>query len=81
MIHWLWFHAGLSSANGAWYLFHSGIGGILERLLELVVIGGILLRRHNCHHKGCPWIGRYPAVEGNGWLYCRHHHKDNGVQT
>lgn len=64
--------------NDPQYLFPSGFGGILERLVELVVIGGILLRRHNCHQKGCPRLGRFPAVEGNGWLYCQKHHRDNG---
>ena len=78
MTHWLWFHGGLSSGNTAWYLFPSGIGGIIERLVELVVIGGILLRRHNCHARGCPRMGHFPAVEGGGWQYCRKHHKTNG---
>jgi hypothetical protein len=78
-MHWL-YGAGLTSANKLPYLFWSGIGSILERLVELAVIGGILLRKHNCHSAGCPWIGRFPANEGNGWLYCRRHHATNGEQ-
>ena len=79
-MHWLWFHAGLSSGNTPWYLFPSGIGSILERLVELVVIGGILLRKHNCHSRRCWRVGRFPAVEGGGWQYCRRHHSNDGEQ-
>lgn len=39
MIHWIWLHAGLSSANSPWYLFWSGVGADWTRLLML---GGIL---------------------------------------
>ena len=77
-MHWLYVHTGLSSAGGAWYLFWSGFGSLFERTIELVVIGGILLRKHNCHSRGCPRIGRFPAVEGGGWQYCRKHHTTNG---
>lgn len=80
MIHWLYYHAGLASPSYAWYLFHSGFGSILERLLELSVIGYILLRKHNCHTRRCWRIGKFPDVEGKGWHYCRRHHNDDGVQ-
>lgn len=63
-----------------YYGFFSGFGGILERLIELIVLGGILLFKVNCHHKRCPWVGRYPDVEGKGWKYCRRHHATDGVQ-
>lgn len=79
MIHWLWFHAGLSSGNSSWYLFPSGIASLLERFAELIVIGGLLWHKNNCHSPGCPRIGKFPAVEGGGWHYCRRHHTTNGV--
>lgn len=73
-MHWLWFHAGLSSGNSDWYLFPSGIGSIIERLIELVVIGGILLWRHNCHEPHCPFVGRHILEkDGHHQLYCGRH--------
>lgn len=33
MLHWLWLHAGLSSASSVWYLFWSGIGADWSRIL------------------------------------------------
>jgi hypothetical protein len=72
---WLERFLGFSSGdgNGAHYLFWSGIGGILERALELAVIGWVLLRRHNCHQPRCWRMGRFP-VEGTTWTACHRHH-------
>ena len=38
--------------------------------------GWVLLRRHNCHVKGCPRIGRHP-VTGTTYTVCRRHHPDD----
>lgn len=62
--------------SGRGYAFFSSLG---YQIFGLPILALIYLRRNNCHQKGCPWIGRYPAVEGNGWHYCRRHHTDNGV--
>lgn len=62
---------GLDNVSGAWYAFWSGFGSILERLVELAVIGYVLLRKHNCHHPRCPRIGRFPDGE---WHVCKKHH-------
>jgi len=53
MIHWLFVHAGLSSPNGAWYLFYSGIGADAIRLIFVTgIIGGIakLHSQRERHH-------------------------------
>lgn len=78
--HWAAYHTGTLNEPGEYYGFWSGFGGILERLLELLVIGGILLHRLNCHKKGCLLVGRFPDVEGKGWKYCKRHHNTNGEQ-
>jgi hypothetical protein len=64
---------GIDTTTGPWYAFWSGAGGILERLLELAVIGGLLWRHNNCHQPQCWRLGRLP-VEGSQWKTCRHHH-------
>lgn len=38
--------------------------------------GYVLMRRHNCHVKGCPRIGRH-AVDGTSYVVCRHHHPED----
>lgn len=78
LLHWLAVHTGTVNETGPFYGFWSGFGSILERLVELFVIGFILLFHHNCHKKGCPRMGRFPANEGGGWKYCRKHHSTNG---
>lgn len=62
---------GLDNLSGPWYGFWSGIGGDLSILAAPLV----LLRRHNCHVKGCPRLGRHP-VPGTGFVVCRRHHPD-----
>jgi hypothetical protein len=46
-------------------------------LADITLLGGAyaILRRHNCHAKGCWRIGRNP-VEGTDFLVCRKHHPD-----
>ena len=62
--------------NGTHYLFWSGFGSIvIPPLLTAVPIMWVLLRRHNCHAKGCWRIGRH-QVEGTTYVVCRHHHPD-----
>lgn len=79
--HWVAVHTGTVNEPGSYYGFWSGFGSILERVVELLVIGFILLRKHNCHERGCPRMGRFPALEGGGWSYCRKHHRTNGEHT
>lgn len=74
-MNWLFFHLGLTSGNSPWYLFPSGVGSIIERLIELAVIGGILLRRTNCEVHGCWRIGRHHTAAGHH--VCRVHHPDD----
>lgn len=78
--HWLAIHTGTLNEPGPYYGFWSGFGGIMERLIELIVIGGILLFRHNCHQPGCLNIGRFPDDKNQGWHYCRKHHNNHGEQ-
>lgn len=50
---WLFVHAGLASANGAWYLFFSGIGADALRVVMVTIVGGGLTRLHRqraSHH-------------------------------
>jgi hypothetical protein len=56
---------------GGWYGWWSGNAGGLQ-LFEWIVLGGILLRHHNCHVHGCPWPGRYPMAGGE-FTVCKHH--------
>jgi hypothetical protein len=64
---------GLDNATSSFYLFWSGIGGILERLLELLVIGLTIYYHHNCHVKGCWRPGRF-SIAGGTLKVCHHHH-------
>jgi hypothetical protein len=44
-------------------------------LADITLLGGAyaILRRHNCHAKGCWRIGRHP-VAGTTYTVCRKHH-------
>ena len=44
-------------------------------LADITLLGGAyaIIRRHNCHAKGCPRIGRI-RVPGTDYIVCRHHH-------
>jgi hypothetical protein len=65
----------LHPLSGSGYQFWSGIGSDIG---EVVIIGGLygLLRKHNCHAKGCWRIGRHP-VDGTNYIVCRRHHPDD----
>lgn len=63
---------GVDDLTGAWYGFWSGIAGDLSILAAPLV----LLRKHNCHVRGCPRLGRH-QVDGTTWLVCRRHHPDD----
>jgi hypothetical protein len=67
MIWWISHVLGLDNASGPWYLFWSGFGA------DLGLIGGALLlfRRHNCHVKWCPLVGRHKVGE---FVVCALHH-------
>jgi len=63
---------GIDNLSGPWYGFWSGIFGDAS----ILAMPALLLRRHNCHVKGCPRIGRHP-VDGTTWTVCRRHHPDD----
>ncbi|MFL5823244.1 MAG: hypothetical protein ACJ764_07360 [Solirubrobacteraceae bacterium] len=54
-----------------------GYNFISGPLADVTLLGGAyaILRRHNCHAKGCLRIGRHP-VDGTDYVVCRHHHPD-----
>jgi hypothetical protein len=54
-----------------------GYNFISGPLADITLLGGAyaILRRHNCHVKGCPRIGRHP-VAGTTYVVCRRHHPD-----
>lgn len=63
---------GLDDLSGHWYGFWSGIGGDAS----ILAVPAVLVRRHNCHAKGCPRLGRHP-VAGTTFVVCRRHHPDD----
>lgn len=69
---WLAHWAGLDNASGPIYLFWSGI---FSALTSFSVFGFLIgtYRKHNCHVKGCPRLGRH-KVEGTDWVVCAKHH-------
>jgi hypothetical protein len=69
--HWLLGVLGVTNVSGKWYGFWSGFGSDIS---EFAIIAGLagLLRRHNCHIRGCPRIGRHP-VEGTPYVVCARH--------
>jgi hypothetical protein len=81
--HWTAIHTGTvySSNSSIYYNFWSGIGSDLG---EATLIGAVsvgvytLVRKANCHAKGCWRIGHYP-LEGTPYHLCTHHHP--GVPT
>ena len=72
MATWLAHVLGLDDAAGHWYLWWSGAGSDVS---ELAIVGALVaqVRRHNCHVKGCPRVGRFLA-EGTSWRVCHKHH-------
>jgi hypothetical protein len=63
LLHWLAVHTGTSNEAGPYYAFWSGFGSDLSE--------AALLRKHNCHSRGCWRIGRH-VVDGTPW--CDRHH-------
>lgn len=63
---------GTDSGNSPWYLFYSGLFGVLVFIAQSVN-AWINARKHNCHEPRCVRIGRFP-VEGTAWTACRRHH-------
>jgi hypothetical protein len=78
--HWTAIHTGTvySSNSPIYYNFWSGFGSDLG---EATIIGAVsvgvytLVRRANCHAKGCWRIGHYP-LEGTPYHLCTHHHPE-----
>jgi hypothetical protein len=76
--HWAAVHTGTiySSSSPIYYNFWSGFGSDLG---EATLIGAVsvgvytLVRKANCHTKGCWRIGHYP-LEGTPYHLCTHHH-------
>ena len=81
--HWTAIHTGTvySSNSPIYYNFWSGFGSDLG---EATLIGAVsvgvytVVRKANCHAKGCWRIGHYP-LEGTPYHLCTHHHP--GVPT
>lgn len=63
---------GVDNVSGQWYGFWSGFAGDLSILAAPLV----LMRKHNCHVRGCPRLGRHP-VAGTTYAVCRRHHPDD----
>jgi hypothetical protein len=69
--HWLAVHTGTVNESGPYYGFWSGFGSDLSEFALVGALAG-LLRKHNCHVRGCPRIGRH-HVEGTQYVVCGHH--------
>lgn len=65
---------GLDNLSGPFYGFWSGVGSDVSELAIVAAVIG-MYRRHNCHVKGCPRIGKHP-VEGTPYIVCAKHHPD-----
>lgn len=74
MSRWLEHVLGMDNGSSPYYLSLSGWMG----LLGFVGIIWSTLRKHNCHVRWCPRIGRFP-VEGTVFTVCRRHHPDGHV--
>jgi len=72
MTAWLAHVLGLDNLSGPYYGFWSGIGSDIS---ELALFGALmgLLRKHNCHIRGCWRLGRHP-IGGTTWVVCARHH-------
>lgn len=75
---WLWvleLSGSLNSASKA-YNFWSGLGSDIGELALAGAITG-LIRKHNCHQRGCWRFGHYVLKDdksGLEFLLCRRHH-------
>jgi hypothetical protein len=76
--HWLAVHTGTVNEAGPFYGFFSGFGSDLG---ELTLIGGMLAvyRKHNCHVRHCPRIGKH-QVDGTPYVVC-FRHSPHGIPT
>ena len=54
-----------------------GYNFISGPVADIALLGGVyaIIRRHNCHVKGCWRIGRH-QVAGTTYVVCRKHHPD-----
>lgn len=71
---------GLDDLSGPFYGFWSGVGSDFS---ELAIVGAVIAayRHHNCHVKGCLWLGKH-KVDGTPFVVCAKHHPaipDGGV--
>jgi hypothetical protein len=64
---------GTDNGNSPFYLFYSGLFGVLVFAAGQAVNAWANLRRHNCHEPRCWRVGRFP-VEGTAWSACHRHH-------
>ena len=77
MLHWLWFHLGLSNGNSSWYLFPSGWGGDLAIVASVLAAPVLLYRKHNCGVRWCWRLARHEFTDPAGGIthqLCRKHH-------
>lgn len=68
---------GIDDTTGPWYAFWSGFGGIMERLIELLVLAGILLHKLSCETHRCWRPARHPWTDPTTretHRLCRKHH-------
>src|SRR6478672_4864826 len=70
--------------NAARWTWHDpdGYNFISGPLADITLLGGAyaIVRRHNCHAKGCWRIGRH-KVAGTDYIVCRHHHPNTTTPT
>ena len=73
-MHWL----GTDSGNSPWYLFYSGLFGVLTIAAGLFWNGWVNYRRHNCRMRWCPRLGRHEYTDPHGVkrALCYKHHPD-----
>lgn len=70
--HWFLHVTGSDNVSGPWYGFWSGFG---SDIAEFGLLYGlyVLVRKHNCHARGCLRIGLH-HVDGTPYVVCRKHH-------
>jgi hypothetical protein len=74
--YWLQVYLGIVDEGGPYYGFWSGFGSDLAELSVLGVIGtGVyqVVKKFNCHQRGCWRVGNHPAAGGQFMLCYRHH--------